>query len=175
MKPNPTSSFARLVAGLLLVTATAVNADDRPDLVIADFESETYGDWKVEGTAFGPGPAEGSIGKQMKVSGFQGQRLANSFFGGDASTGTLTSPAFTIERRFLNFLVGGGSHAGQTCIHLRVDGQVVRSATGPNPRPGATEALEPATWDVSELIGKTATLQVIDQRQGGWGCNRMKR
>ena len=29
------------------------------DILIADFEGKTYGDWKVTGQAFGPGPAAG--------------------------------------------------------------------------------------------------------------------
>jgi fructan beta-fructosidase len=32
----------------------------QPDIVIADFEGETYGDWKTTGDAFGSGPAHGS-------------------------------------------------------------------------------------------------------------------
>ena len=44
------------------------------------------------------------------VSGYLGSQLANSFHGGDAGTGTLTSPEFTISDGYLNFLVGGGNH-----------------------------------------------------------------
>jgi fructan beta-fructosidase len=36
--------------------------------------------------------------------------LANSFHGGDGSTGLLTSPKFTVASRYLNFKVGGGRH-----------------------------------------------------------------
>ena len=39
------------------------------DILVADFENETYGNWKVEGKAFGPGPAMGTLSGQMPVSG----------------------------------------------------------------------------------------------------------
>ena len=80
----------------------------RPDIVFADFEGETYGDWKTTGTAFGKGPARGTLPGQMPVSGFRGKGLVNSFLGGDGPTGTLTSPEFKIERRYIAFLIGGG-------------------------------------------------------------------
>ncbi|WP_406693834.1 GH32 C-terminal domain-containing protein [Singulisphaera sp. Ch08] len=156
--------------GLVLVFAGSIAlAQDRADLVIADFEGEAYGAWTTTGTAFGPGPARGTLPGQMEVSGFQGKRLVNSFHGGDSSTGTLTSPPFEIQRPFLNFLIGGGKHPGQTAMELIVEGSAVRSATGPNDKPGGTERLDWGSWDVAEFIGKPATLRIVDQRQGGWG------
>ena len=82
--------LASLFACLLVAAALGQQGDD--DLLIADFEGKDYGDWKVTGTAFGPGPARGTLPNQMPVSGYLGQGLVNSFFGGDAATGTLTSP-----------------------------------------------------------------------------------
>ncbi len=137
-----------LVMLLLSITVTPLSADDT-DLLIADFEGETYGAWKATGEAFGPGPARGTLPNQMAVEGFEGKGLVNSFFNGDRTTGTLTSPEFKIERKFMNFLVGGGKHDGQTCINLIVDGKTVRTATGPNDRPGGTERLDWQAWDVS--------------------------
>src|SRR6478672_1246708 len=97
---------------LLLLLAVLTAAADRPDILVADFEDDTYGDWTTTGTAFGTGPARGTLPNQMPVTGFLGKGLVNSYFGGDASTGTLTSPAFKVERKYLNFLVGGGAHPG---------------------------------------------------------------
>lgn len=141
----------------------------RPDILIEDFESETYGDWVVEGTAFGPGPATGTLPRQMEVTGYRGKRLVNSFYGGDGSTGRLLSPPFTIRRRFINFLVGGGGYPGKTCMNLLIGGAVVRTATGPNTRPGGTERLHWHTWDVSEFEGEEARLEIVDRATGGWG------
>lgn len=138
-------------------------------LVIADFEGTNYGAWKVEGAAFGTAPARGTLPGQMTVDGFQGRGLANSFHGGDAATGRLTSPVFKVERKFITFLVGGGGFAGETCLNLLVDGKVVRSATGPNIVSGGREKLAPAAWEVSEFAGREARIEMVDARQDGWG------
>jgi fructan beta-fructosidase len=154
-----------IVSGFLCVSHL-IAADD---LLVADFEQETYGAWTTTGEAFGPGPAKGTLEGQMKVSGFKGKRLVNSFFKKDASTGTLTSPPIKIERSFLTFLVGGGGHPDKTCMNLLLDGQVVRTVTGPNTASGGSEALELGLWDVKDLKGKMVAFQVVDDARGGWG------
>ncbi|MFO0878907.1 MAG: glycoside hydrolase family 32 protein [Gemmataceae bacterium] len=153
--------------GLLL--AGVCLAADRPEVVLADFEGATYGDWITKGTAFGTGPARGTLPGQMPVGGFKGKGLVNSFLGGDRAVGSLTSPEFRIDRRFLTFLIGGGGHAGQTCMNLLVEGKVVRTATGSNTEAGGSEELEPAGWDVGDLAGKKARLEIVDAATGGWG------
>ena len=158
-----------LVGFALAFGSSGANAQKLADVVLNDFEGDSYGDWTTIGNAFGKGPARGTLPGQMAVSGFSGQGLVNSFLGGDSSTGTLTSPPFTIQRRYLNFLIGGGMHPGQTCMDLLVNGQVVRTATGPNDKPGGSERLEWASWDVAEFLGKTASLRIVDQKTGGWG------
>jgi fructan beta-fructosidase len=135
-----------------------------------DFDGDTYGaGWTVEGTAFGTGPARGTLPGQMEVSGFLGEGLVNSYVGGDGSTGLLTSPALVIERRFIQFLIGGGKYPGEACINLLVGGAVVRTATGPNEQPGGSERLDWAQWDVAEFAGKTAVVQIVDRATGAWG------
>ncbi|HRZ56169.1 MAG TPA: GH32 C-terminal domain-containing protein [Candidatus Paceibacterota bacterium] len=149
--------------------ASAAEPSARPDILIADFERADYGDWTATGQAFGPGPARGTLSNQMAVEGYLGERLVNSFFNGDGTTGTLTSPLFRIERRYLQFLIGGGMHPGQACMNLLLDGQVVRTATGPNDRPGGSERLDWQQWDVGEFGGRQAALQIVDSATGGWG------
>ena len=137
----------------------------RPATLLADFEGKDYGEWKVEGEAFGKAPAHGTLAQQQAVSGFLGKGLVNTYLGGDDRLqGTLTSPPFTIDRRFICFLVGGGNHAGATCINLLVDGKAVRTAHGKD-----NERLEWHFWNVAELAGKKATLQIVDKASGGWG------
>src|SRR3954469_1772569 len=119
---------------LLLALALAAPARDADaeDVLIADFEGKDYGDWKTTGEAFGPGPAQGTLPNQMPVSGYKGKGLVNSFYKGDRSTGTLTSPEFTIRRKYVNFLIGGGKDPEKLAMNLLVGGKVVRTATGPN-------------------------------------------
>lgn len=157
-------------AGVLLAPVASPAADPpRADLVIADFDEESYGAWIVEGSAFGKEPARGALPGQMAVDGFLGKGLVNSFLGGDDSTGTLTSPPFTIQRPFISFLIGGGNNPDKLALELLVDGKSVRGATGGNDRPGGIETLLRESWDVAELVGRTATLRVIDAATGGWG------
>ncbi len=155
---------------LLCLTALAapgLRAAD--DILIADFEGTNYGSWKTTGEAFGPGPACGTLPGQMHVDGFKGKGLVNSFFKGDGSTGTLTSPEFKIERKFIGFLIGGGKDPEKLCMKLLIDGKAARNVTGPNDKPGGSEALAPDVWDVSEFAGQTAVIQIVDQAKGGWG------
>ncbi len=156
-------SFALLA---LAIPSPTFAADD---ITIDDFEAANYGDWKVEGTAFGKAPAKGTLGSQMQVTGFEGKGLVNSFLGGDKPTGKLTSPAFTIERDYITFLIGGGGHQGKTCMNLLVDGEIVLTATGPNTQSGGSEFLNWENWDVKKYKGKKAVLQIVDDASRGWG------
>ncbi len=153
------------VAGFFAVASLSVAEPD----VIADFEGPGYGDWLASGTAFGTAPAKGALPRQGRVEGFLGQGLASSFHGGDAATGRLTSPPFKIDRKFITFLIGGGGWIDQTCLNLVVDGSVVRTATGPNVKPGGNESMASASWDVSEFAGREARLEIVDDRKTGWG------
>lgn len=154
---------------VLGICSSAAVAQERQDVLIADFEGPNYGAWSATGTAFGSGPARGPLPGQMAVSGFEGKGLVNSFTGGDASKGTLTSPPFKVGRRYINFLLGGGNHPGETCVNLLVGRAVVRTASGPNDQPGGSEQLAWSSWDVSDLLGKEVVLQIVDQHTGGWG------
>ena len=163
------SAALSISLSLISLLANSARAADRPDILIADFEATNYGAWRAVGEAFGPGPARGTLPNQMKVDGFLGQGLVNSFFGGDRSTGSLTSPPFKIERQHIQFLIGGGKNPGKTCMNLLLDGKAVRTATGPNDKAGGSEHLDWQAWDVADLAGKTVSLEIVDQATGGWG------
>ncbi|UCG46393.1 MAG: hypothetical protein JSU94_12895 [Phycisphaerales bacterium] len=139
-------------------------AEPRKKIVLADFEGPDYGDWKTTGEAFGKKPAGGTLATQNPVSGFLGKGLVNTFLDGDRPHGTLTSPPLEISRKFINFLIGGGNHQGQTCINLLVDGKVVRTAVGKN-----NEKLEWHFWNVGQFEGKSARIEIVDRASGGWG------
>lgn len=150
---------------ILLSLGGLADGAAREDLPLADFEGMGWGDWTVRGEAFGAGPSP------RQLAGREGQSVASSFnFGGDASTGALISPPFSIQRDYLNFRIGGGGFRDRTCLHLRVAGHIVREATGPQVQPdGAVEVLEPRHWDVRDLAGQTAVLEIVDRSTGWWG------
>jgi fructan beta-fructosidase len=162
-----------LWAGLALLVAIQLGAfgahGQNADIVVHDFEGTNYGTWTASGSAFGNGPARGTLPGQMKVEGYEGQGLANSFHGGDGATGKLISPPFTIERKNIQFLIGGGGWENRTSMNLHLGDKVVRTATGPNVDPGGSERLEPAQWDVSELMGREVWLEIKDDATGTWG------
>jgi len=155
--------FSLAVLCLILGMCGPLLAADK-DVVIADFEGKDYGDWKVEGEAFGKAPAKGTLSGQRPVSGFEGKGLVNTFLGGDGPKGTLTSPEFTIERDYIKFLIGGGNLEGRTCMNLLIGGEVVHTATG-----RSNEFLDWENWDVKQYQGKTAFLQIVDDASFGWG------
>src|SRR5215212_6040226 len=126
---TPSGHFTRILMNRSLLlflwvlsVSTVVRAAD--DVVVADFESSDYAGWVATGDAFGAGPARGALPGQMSVDGYLGRGFVNTFLNGDKSKGTLTSPDFAVSRDYLTFLVGGGAHAGRTCVELLVDGQV---------------------------------------------------
>lgn len=145
-------------------TTALPDSPARPPIRFEDFESGDYARWQVRGTAFGPAPQTGTLEAQQPVSGWQGRFFVNTYVGGDGPRGRLTSRPFTIERRFIRFLIGGGSHPGRTCMNLVVNGQVVRTATGRD-----NERLESASWNVRDLEGRRATLEIVDEESGAWG------
>ena len=157
------------LVGMLTLGGFFPAAADSHDLLIEDFEREDYGEWLVTGTAFGPGPARGTLLGQMVVEGFLGERLVNSYYGGDDSVGTLTSPAFILERPYINFLVGGGGHGVNTAAMLLLDGQPVRVTSGTNTQSGGSERLRWTHWEVSELMNKEVQIQIVDNQTGTWG------
>ena len=67
------------------------NTAQRQDILVADFEGADYGAWKVEGTAFGRGPAHGTLPNQMPVSGFLGKGLRLHLLALLASSGKISS------------------------------------------------------------------------------------
>ncbi|MGQ8334932.1 GH116 family glycosyl hydrolase [Sunxiuqinia sp. A32] len=117
------------------------------------------------GPAFRESPSRGTAPNQMEVSGFAGKRLVNTFDPkGDGQTGILQSPVLKISKRYLKFLIGGGSNPETTAVKLIVDDKVVEVATGLQ-----SERLLEKTWDLEAFAGKEATIQIVDQDTYPWG------
>jgi len=176
MKSTAIFSGAMLIVGALCVSVCVsgcveearqvqkVQRAEASEIMIADFEGADYGDWEATGDAFGTSPAWRETEEMEEISGFEGKGLATSYQDGDEPTGTITSPEFTIERDHIVFLISGGESRRRTCMNLLVDGEVVRRAAG-----AESNVLDWEDWDVSELKGKIARIQIVDSRRGDWG------
>ena len=104
--------------GTTFTSESTVTEEPAPaGTVLEDFDDGSWGQWQVANEPgnwrdgpFGLAPAAGTLPGQNPVSGFRGAGLVNGFHDGDWPVGTLSSPEFTIEDDFVNFLVGGGRH-----------------------------------------------------------------
>ena len=150
--------------------------ETRPDILIADFEGDDWGEWTAEGTAFGAGPARGPLFGQTQVTGYHGRGYASSFHGGDPAMGRLISPPFTVRRRYLSFLIGGGRRTyygnndpGYVAVNLIHDGHVVRTAPPAQWAPDGADHLAQDWFDLADLAGERVRLEIVDQHTGPWG------
>jgi fructan beta-fructosidase len=131
-----------------------------PGTVFQNFEgSTTFAGlgWTATGDFVGKGPVTGSLPGQSPVTGFLGKQFVDTFFNGDASEGTITSPTFTVNSKYINLLVGGGNWP-----------HIANSSSAPEPAgvllfPGAD--LEPTNPGVTtyEQLGWTATGGLVNQ------------
>ena len=159
------------VSVLSTVEPRATTASLREDIVFADFESEDWGDWFAEGTAFegGPFPVK-SRSVEQKITSHTGERIANSYntrLGGDhivADTriGTLVSPEFTVERNSIRMTVGGGSRKG-VYVAVIIDGKEVARVAGKN-----SSTLYPVSIDMTAYQGRKARIRIVDEVKGSW-------
>ena len=126
--------------------ATGDNGGGR---LLAGFDGSWEG-WTVEGNAFGATPPQGATPGQQPLVNHSSAGLLNTYVdaatgqGSDATTGTATSPTFTIDSAYLNLLMGGGNNSG---------------------------TLEWTSMDVTAYKGRKARL-VIEDRNGNaedWG------
>ncbi len=145
----------------------------RPEIVFEDWEKGTYDGWTVTGKAFGDKPRNlKDIAKYQGDLNAQGQWTVNTHetrhgedvAKADTYIGTLTSRAFTIERDYVSFRIGGGNHPGQECVNLLIDGAPVRTSTGAD-----SNRMRFENWDVREFAGRQAQIQIVDGWSGGWG------
>ena len=124
---------------------------------IFDFENGAEG-WTLTGNAWGP---EGTCSEKYYpglVKGFLGRRWLSSFTGEALrGTGAAISPEFTITKRYLHLLVGGGDLSTRQGVALLCDGAAIKTATGEN-----TYELKPVTWDLQPWMGKKLRLVAYD-------------
>jgi fructan beta-fructosidase len=139
------------------------------NILIEDFETQTYLNWTATGDAFGFPPTPYRVPTEQlnkwENTLFEGKYMITSYIFGDGGQGTLTSPEFQIERNYLNFLVGGGGEGG-AYVTLLIDGVEIETlqAAGTHTRKMAWVA-----WDVSAYANKTARIKIVDNSTIGWG------
>lgn len=177
------TSLLEGVTGVLLSAETTEGADsDRPDITVENFE-DGYGAWVAEGDAFGDKPfAHAKRAGWQLIQGTQGKRLINTHNtrladnppAADALTGTLTSPVFEVRRKFLSFVVAGGSHRGvkaaqggfdgATVIQVLVGDEIVAAVTGDN-----SNQHRAVHVDLGKYQRRDARVRIVDSHVGGWG------
>jgi non-lysosomal glucosylceramidase len=158
------------------------NTEPREDVIFEDFEGD-FSTWTLEGNAFGQGPIQTDQLYGYPLSNAKDKKLALSHCrdGGinsteaDSRVGQLTSQSFEINRRYITFLIAGGSHTNETCIQLFVEGEkksdnlgvqtkVLQSVSGED-----SGSMAARFFDVSEYQGERARLRIVDKHQGDWG------
>lgn len=150
-----------LVLALHIGLVVKCNAED---LGIGHFGKTNFGDWRMTGTAFNPGPASGDVLSRLEIENASSNVVVSSEMDGDGPTGTLTSPQFEIARKYLSFRIGGGDYERDTCANLLINGKIVKSAVG-----WRSDRLVPVSWDVSRFAGQKAQVQIMDAASGDWG------
>jgi len=148
-------------------------AADRPNVVLEDFESGTFDNWTVEGTAFGMKPdlkaglprfQRNMLAKGEYVAQSHNARNGESRKEGNAYKGVMTSKPFTIQRDYIHALVCGSRDAKKSGLQLLIDGEVVVKRTGQN-----NGKMRRVSFDVAAYAGREAQLRIVDQAEGDWG------
>ena len=129
--------------------------------ILIDFENG-FGTWKPNGEAFSKTILKGSKDSQS-VIGYSGLGWASSYNKDPKkSKGSLISPKFKVEYRFLNFLVGGGQF-NEVGVELWADGQRVIVSRGEN-----NDKLAQKSWDLEDYYDKEVEVRLVDNATGRW-------
>lgn len=130
-----------------------------------DLEAPDYRGWWAEGVLARP-PVEGALeGQRAVIDLGGGSGLASSWgAAGDGDVGRAVSPPFVIEGDVITLRVGGGDDPERLGVRLWVDGRIERTAVGER-----SEVLVEREWDVRDLRGRTARLELRDASDGVWG------
>ncbi|HKO94556.1 MAG TPA: hypothetical protein VJU61_25555 [Polyangiaceae bacterium] len=148
--------------------AASVAAPPAPEAVLAavardplggalDFETATLEGWEGDRATYLAG-AQADHRDLAGLRGYHRRGILSSLGPSDGARGSLLSPAFVLEGRWLSLLVGGGARKSRVGVELMIDDTAVKSAQG-----NGSDFLYPTFWDVSEYQGKNARLRVFDQ------------
>ena len=168
---RPLAKLARSARQLRHQKSSSEGVEVAPEILLTSFE-DGWGEWLVEGDAFGEEPHSREQLLDEQPAEVKGQHAAHSHDRrpgtegkeSDARKGKLTSPTFLLDRDYLLFMIGGGNHAGRTCVNLIIDEEVVYSETGRK-----HNRMHEVRWDVGRWRGQEAQIEVIDDHDGDWG------
>lgn len=151
-----------------LVVYRAPWADQRELIEVGrafDFEDGTLQDWHASGS-LSHGQVEGAGPGQRRVVNLGGGRyyLSSWGSGGDRDRGRAISPELQIEGDLMMLRIGGGQLLGEVGARLWVDGRIVQTAVG-----AQSEVLVQREWDLRELQGRVARIELFDESTNGWG------
>ena len=162
---------------LFIVSVLIISSCKGKDIIIEDFEDGSYGEWTIEGEAFGHMPESIQDNESVRIGlrGIKGSYFVNSsFLKGDNAVGKLTSPPFIVNRKFLNLRTGGGNHFNETCINVLKGSEVIATMTGGggvsnNEFGSSRNFLVNESVDLSEYQGAEVTIEIVDAHTGSGG------
>jgi hypothetical protein len=155
---------AKIVPDAIWIPATKATPPTGATSVF-DFEQLSWDGWRKTGNAWGMGPVQTSMPGQPIVIGASGQRFGTSMHDGDAASGRLTTPAFTLDGAKLMLRLGGGTDATKLRVELWVDTTIM--ATASVPEPGGESLQDIVIAIPPEQRGKSATLVFVDDSPTG--------
>ncbi|WP_077037400.1 hypothetical protein [Pelomonas sp. KK5] len=168
-----TTAMAATLGFSVSVTADAFTQ------VIGDFDDAvaTAQVWTATGDFANPASADAwkgvSGGARVGARAVSTCEMNGNNKGCDASTGTLTSPLFTVDanRPYLNFLMSGGNANGTVGLKVLDAAGNVLSTYTPNSC-GQSSIQDDGSWvtvDLTAQVGKQARVQIFDNESGGCG------
>lgn len=145
----------------------------------SDFEKGSQFNWHAEGDAFIDQPTKGDNTKARGVErcNLQGKFWIGTFEAftghdesakagaahGEGATGTLTSVPFTLKKRYITFLVGGGGADKGVGVKLHSPGgDNILLTTGLG-----GEKMKRVSFDACKYVGEEIQLGVFDNAAGG--------
>jgi fructan beta-fructosidase len=150
---------------ILAFVGCAASLQAADDILIEDFEGSAFEGWEVTGDAFGEGPATRTGKTTYQITGFRGNGLASSYRGRSLEPkGRLVSPEFTIQRDYINLLLGGGPSKRASGVRVLVDGEEVVQVSAVK-----GYRLNETSIPVKSHRGKTARIEIYDNESGYWG------
>jgi len=145
-----------------------------------DFERGTYEGWTVVSNGWGAGPKNGPQANSQgdyysaPYTGYQGSYFASTSQT-KLNTGKLVSEKFTIDKKYVEFLVVGQDDE-QLCVGLKINDTTVDEGCGElQANPNTVHFFQPTTgtvspaanfkrfsWDVSKYKDEYGVIEVID-------------